>query len=351
MKVVISGYYGFGNTGDEAVLAAIVKGIKARGPQTNICVLPRRAWGQIIGELFSADLLLSGGGSLFQDKTSRRSFFYYVGIIILAKLFRKKVMFFAQGFGPLRRKLNQRIAAYVLQLCDLITVRDHDSYLKIIELGVDKSRILETADPTLTLPVPVLEKGKNLFGLETLKANNQLLVGIAARSLNRVSSNRLFELLAKTADWIHENHGYYPFFFLFQSPEDREAASKILGYMHGNSTVNFRVAKPDEILAIISQCDLLIGMRLHSLIFAAINAVPMIGLSYDPKVESFMKSIDQPYIDVEKELDFETVKKKIEAVIANRREVKLALEKKKKELVEKAERNFDLLWKLLVSPA
>ncbi len=367
MKIVISGYYGFGNTGDEAVLKALVEGLRRQDANIQICVfsasplftssvfkieaIPRYAFVAIIRQILSADLFISGGGSLFQDKTSRRSFFYYVALVWLAKLLRKKVMFFAQGFGPLRGRLNNFIARVTLNIINLITVRDHESYQKIIALGVNPARVFETADPTLTLQVPYLKEGKNLFGLETLKAGNRLLVGIAARSLPKVSSNKLFEILAQTADWISATHGYYPFFFLFQSPEDREATSKILGYMQGNSTVNFRVAKPDEILAIISKCDLLIGMRLHSLVFAAISAVPMVGLSYDPKVEAFMKLIDQPYIDLEKELKLDLIKQKIEAVIANSAAVKMTLEEKKIGLVAKAQLNFDLLWKLLNSPA
>jgi polysaccharide pyruvyl transferase WcaK-like protein len=41
---------------------------------------------------------------------------------------------------------------------------------------------------------------------------------------------------------------------------------------------------------------LMVGMRLHALIFAAISSTPMIGLSYDPKIDAFLQQVDQPLI-------------------------------------------------------
>ncbi|MBU0502072.1 MAG: hypothetical protein KJ811_02355, partial [Candidatus Margulisbacteria bacterium] len=96
----------------------------------------------------------------------------------------------------------------------------------------------------------------------------------------------------------------------------------------------------------ISQLGLLIGMRLHSLIFACLSSVHMLGLSYDPKVESFMKMIEQPCIDLEAPLDFAALKSSIKQVIANSPKIKATLATKSKELREKAAFNFELLGSL-----
>jgi len=130
MKVVISGYYGFGNVGDEAVLEALVSGLKKWFPACEITVLSalpqnpstqnntRTIYRYDLIEIFRAiqrsDLLISGGGTLLQDVTSRRSLWYYLGIILLAKCLNKKVVILAQGFGPIRRKINQWLVRMVL---------------------------------------------------------------------------------------------------------------------------------------------------------------------------------------------------------------------------------------------
>ena len=80
MRVVVSGYHGFGNMGDEAVLAALVQQVREMAPGVQCVALsgnpartasaygieaiPRTSVADIVRELRRADLLVSGGGSL-----------------------------------------------------------------------------------------------------------------------------------------------------------------------------------------------------------------------------------------------------------------------------------------------
>ena len=98
--------------------------------------------------LAGCDLLLSGGGSLLQDVSSSNSPLYYLGIIFLAKLFDKPVMVYAQGIGPLRRKRNKRLTAWLLNGVNKITVRDEESKKDLVAMGVHQE-IIVTADPVL----------------------------------------------------------------------------------------------------------------------------------------------------------------------------------------------------------
>ena len=74
--------------------------------------------------LIDCDVLISGGGSLLQDITSLKSLIYYLAIIFLAIVFRKKVIIFAQGFTPFRTKLGKVLTQFVLKKCDEIYIRD-----------------------------------------------------------------------------------------------------------------------------------------------------------------------------------------------------------------------------------
>ena len=112
-RIVISGYYGFNNSGDEAMLFAILKALYQRFGDTDITVIsgnpertthtfgvkaiPRFDGFSILKCLYNSDLLISGGGSLLQDVTSWKSLIYYLSIIFTGVCFRKKVFLMLRG--------------------------------------------------------------------------------------------------------------------------------------------------------------------------------------------------------------------------------------------------------------
>ena len=131
MNFLLSGYYGFGNAGDEAVLAAILQSILAQqasarftvtsgNPRqtvqcfnsagTPVSAIPRQEPRALLRALRGCDAFISGGGSLLQDVTSLRNVVYYTALIRFAQVLRKPVMIYAQGVGPLRRPIAQRLA-------------------------------------------------------------------------------------------------------------------------------------------------------------------------------------------------------------------------------------------------
>lgn len=150
-KIIISGYYGFENTGDEAILLGIISNIRAVNKPVDICVLSRRPeitasrygvrainrnnFRAIIQEIKRCDLFLSGGGSLLQDITGWKSIPYYLGLVLIAQLMGKKTAFYAQGIGPVRGTLGRLLIKFVGNRTDLITVRDEASKELLVELG------------------------------------------------------------------------------------------------------------------------------------------------------------------------------------------------------------------------
>lgn len=122
-RILISGYYGFDNAGDDSVLFGIIGSLKKQIPNVELAVLSNtpedtqrlfgissfNRWkiGTIIQEIKKSDLLIMGGGSLLQDATSPRSVIYYLGIAMIAKILRKPVIFYAQGIGPITKKNKQ----------------------------------------------------------------------------------------------------------------------------------------------------------------------------------------------------------------------------------------------------
>lgn len=357
MKVLLSGYYGFANVGDEAVLQSIIKGLKDSAAKVNLTVLSsapnltreinqvdsinRNNFFKVIFALLKCNVFVSGGGTLLQDTTSTKSFLYYIGLIFLAKLFFKKVVIFAQGFGPLEVKVNRLLARLILNRVNLITLRDNDSYFELQKLGVKRPPIYVTADPSFILDVPHKKFGLRTLSLEAIKTDRPL-IGLAIRNVGEEDNESLYQALAQAIDWAQKTYNYSPVFVLFQCPEDMAESSKVINSMLTKSNIVYKICQPEEMMAIIANFDLLIGMRLHSLIFATMCEVPMLGISYDPKVESFMKEIEQPYLNIDSKVDFKRIRDPLAWIIENKAKVKQSLKAKRKEFLKHAQTNFSL---------
>ncbi|MCU0641640.1 MAG: polysaccharide pyruvyl transferase CsaB [Candidatus Margulisbacteria bacterium] len=357
MRVLLSGYYGYNNVGDEAVLESIVIGLRRRVPDVEIAVLsaapqltaayynvagvPRGKLRAVWRALRWSDIVISGGGTLFQDVTSARSLWYYLGIVWLAKLFGKKVMVLGQGYGPLNWPFNRFLARWVLNRVDLITVRDTDAETGLRGLGVNRPPLAVTGDPTALLPLPDRAEGRRLLALEGIPLDRPL-AGIALRSRrNRtLLSEQSASDLAAALDRLVRDKGVRPVFLLFQCPEDLRQARRISELMQERSEVVFRLCRPAEMLTIVAGLDLLVGMRLHSLIFAALAAVPLIGLTYDPKVRSFLATINQPCLDLN---DLSTLSDRIVRSLEQANDIRAKLTGVRESLKRLADRNFELL--------
>nr|WP_315023336.1 polysaccharide pyruvyl transferase CsaB [uncultured Aminipila sp.] len=305
-KVLISGYYGFNNIGDESILRAVVDNLQDRLENIEITVLSqdpvstaekygvksvnRKSIKSIVSAVRKSDLLISGGGSLLQDVTSKKSILYYLIIMWMAQLFRKKIFIYSQGIGPINSTLNRTLTARTLSKVSGIVVRDEASKEFLAEIGVDADKVVVTADPVLRIKRAPLIIGEEILRKEGIKINKeQLTVGFAIRE-RKLNSEFVDELCIAMERLIQEQNAQIvliPFHFsedvsVIEEIENR-LGDKVYSIKHKYLT--------NEMLSIIGNMDLLVGVRLHALIHSAIMNVPMIGISYDPKINSFMKSI------------------------------------------------------------
>ncbi len=359
--VIISGYYGFKNIGDEAMLKSIIESIQKHRNNIKIVVLsnnPQEAINtykigavnrfNLLGILYTmkkAKLFINGGGSLIQDNSSTRSLFYYLFMIWLAKKMRMKVMIYANGIGPLNKKSNKRLATYVLNQVDIITVREKMSYTEIKNLGVLKPTAIVTADPALLInPIEEAEID-TLLHQEGLIGDN--LVGFSIRQWNKFHDYE--NIIANVADYMVEKYKIIPVFLPMHNPDDVFIIEDIISRMKNKGFLTKNRYNASQILGLISRFKLLIGMRLHALIFAASVGVPIIGLSYEPKVEGFMKYINQGNLCISGNLYFENMKNMVDFTWENRISIRKELELKTEFLKQKADLNNKIAMELLNS--
>ncbi len=302
-KLVISGYYGFGNAGDEAMLAAILEAILDVIPNAEITVIsgnPKDTMDKhgvkaisrlsplpIIKALKGCDLLISGGGSLLQDVTSDRSLYYYLSIIRMAKWFNRPVMLYAQGIGPLLRERAKKAVAKVLNNVDLITVRDDISKQALLDLNI-KTPIYVTADAVLSMHPVDSSIGKRLLSQYDLKGVRPK-IGVAIREWKQ--EQQYHKNLAVALDRLSQECNADIIFIPMQHPQDTNESYKVASQMEHKPIVLNRAYTTAELFALTGSMDVLIGVRLHALVFASLMEKPVVGISYDPKIDSFLEMI------------------------------------------------------------
>ena len=294
-RILLSGYYGFDNAGDEAVLAGLVKGLRTRMPASKLAIEAlsidpkktqvmhgiearhRMKLGSVVSAIADCDLLLSGGGSLLQDTTSPHSIFYYLGIVRLAQLMGKRTMFIAQGIGPLNLARSRRLTASVANRLDSITVRDEDSASLLREIGVSRPPIEVTADPAL------------LMGVEPTARS--ISPAVALRSWQS-QTGTLIEELAEA--WQSAIPDLFPTAMPMHHGADEDVNDQFIAQLkHGASSPQSIRAELAPLLQVAANSPIVVGMRLHALIFAAASGTPSVALSYDPKVAAFMQQTGQ----------------------------------------------------------
>ena len=157
-RFVLSGYFGFKNFGDEAILSVLINKLQqdkhrvtviSSDPQytlknyKHIRSIKTFNFRNIIGAIAKSDVLISGGGSLLQDVTSVKSLIYYLLIIAIGLFLRKKVIIFAQGIGPINSIAGKTLTKQLLKHCTYISVRDEKSYELLKNWNIDADLVCD----------------------------------------------------------------------------------------------------------------------------------------------------------------------------------------------------------------
>jgi len=360
-NILISGYYGFDNIGDESILRAVVNGIRERVPDCRLTVLShdpaatREKYGvdavdrmaplDILRAVRRCDMLISGGGSLLQDVTSSKSLQYYLWIIRLAKRFGKKVFIYSQGIGPIDRDANRRATAKVLRTVDGIVVRDERSANLLAEIGVPRDKVVITADPVLRMPRVDKSRGTEALRKAGVPEQRALTVGWAIRERD-VNSAFVAEI-RKSILWLRERYGAESVLIPFHYEEDLAVCRAIAAQTDGAAICLQEKYLSEDMLSVIGNMDLLVGVRLHSLIYAAIMGVPMAGISYDPKCTAFLRSVGMEPLSTRQDFTAERFEAALPGILEHGAQQAEAVTERVAELQCKLNANEDMICALL----
>lgn len=332
-KVVLLGFIGSNNLGDEAINFSIIQkfanskhfltlisfdvmatnALAKKSGISNFEVFSVHNYLNIIKSIKSCDLFVCGGGGIIQDQTSIYNLIFFLLFIKVAQFFHKKVMLYAVGVGPLISLVLRSCVKQILGKVEMITVRDQSSKDLLINLGIPQKTIHVTADPAITL------KTSQTYDLNL--SSNTITIFVCLRhwfysnrfvpvkmahwmnnllKIKNAQYTNFVQEIAKTLDCVIEKFNTQIFFFPFWTGRDTLVHQDVIRYLKNKDKTKLWTDKvdPETALAMFKNADIVLGMRLHSLIYATNLLKKCIAISYSSKVEIFFSSIiDNPFLN------------------------------------------------------
>lgn len=300
MRFVLSGYFGFKNFGDEAILSVLVSKLqKEKHHLTIISSDPQYTKSKfkhirsvytfnisdIIGFISKSDYLISGGGSLLQDVTSLKSLLYYLFIIFIALALRKKVIIFAQGIGPIHNSFGQILTKSLLKHCDYISVRDKKSQSLLSSWGIKSDLV---CDPVFSTQIQNTDKdGSVTIQLRDFKTMTEDFIDRLALKVSQEFKGKEIKIIP------------------FQQNIDLDVCKKFERALKmlevENKIMLLENLTDEEIITNIAKSEYLIAMRFHAIIIGILSRVKTLGINYDIKVEKLCNEYSLPYIELDKD--------------------------------------------------
>jgi len=304
----LCGAYGHDNVGDEAILQAALNDIYAIDPDIRVIVMsrnPRSTQHHFLVDsvyifnlvklrlkLRRSRLFINGGGNLLQDLTSRRSLWFYLFTMNMAYRAKNEVLMYGCGIGPIYSPFNRRQTARTLNKCvKAITLRESRSVEELQIYGVKQPEITLSADLAFSLPVAKSDDIDMFFHQAGVEPNNNYFC-FCLRKWPHFKDKA--ELLAKLCDYITKKYDLTPIFLPFSAKRDIEAAEMINRHCDHAHSILPPISDPSLCIGVLSRMRGVLAMRLHALIFAVGQSVPVMAIDYDSKLNAFMEYIENP---------------------------------------------------------
>jgi polysaccharide pyruvyl transferase CsaB len=283
--VLLAGYFGFGNLGDELLALSAVNNLEACGiSREKMAILSNNPYDSqnrlgikafdrwkitsILRALSSSRSLLLSGGGIFQDSTSIRSCAYYWGIVRAARSKSVPVAALGQSVGPLSRSLSKLFARDAFSRCKYIAVRD-----ALSSEILSNMRITSELMPDMVFGLPFPEQGTERGGA--------VLINIRPVRGESEDVRAVLEAARQCAS------GGMELLCAAMSEEDADTMKRFQesGELPGCDIIT--VSDMEGFSRIASRASSAIGMRLHFGILSILAGLDVVLAPYDPKVACF----------------------------------------------------------------
>jgi len=327
------------NLGDRGILSAMIDHLRDLYPNCDIVYdsydtkqdgpwYPATVIGRGVMAFFSqiwaimrSDVVLWGGGGLHTDNASNVKVpYWFVKILAIKWLFRKKVMTWSLGV-IVKKPMSRFLTRILMNALDVVTVRDENSREDIINSGVDPERVIKTADPAILMRPSSAEVGKKRLLSLGVPVDSRPIIAMAASFCSfHYKSNALIphmyaykmglvkeevnpriealtQRLARLADHLVEKHGAHIVFIpAYNAPweKDQYYLEKTRGLMR--HSVDATVVSSDHIgpkdhVSNFYNFALTVSIPMHQNIFSHVCETPSVNLFYEPKGRDFFREL------------------------------------------------------------
>lgn len=370
-RILMSAFIGSDNLGDEAIFLAFVDQLekKLKNPCLTVASVDpaktrrlllnrnsnasadvkvvRRFWLPLA--IVRHKICVFGGGGIIQDLSSVFNLIYFLAQIQFAKVAGKTVVLAFVGIGPLNSKIGRVCTRIALSGIALCIVRDQDSKRMLDDLGIIGTEVICASDIALNLECrsdigfsDFIGEKYVLLSLRHLYNRSNSITPASFNSGNVKLGSRLDVFLTKLAreltKFLEANKGIdvvaVPFFGYRDELVHAALRSKLDPRCRQRLRLLGEVVHPCQYLSLAGSARCVIGMRLHSLVLASLKGVPVLALSYAPKVKAFMKQLklDDQVIDVAVEPDIDHFADCLADVLANSEQIRTRIERRVREL-------------------
>jgi polysaccharide pyruvyl transferase CsaB len=301
-QILLCGYYGYGNMGDDALLIRAIERARNKYPRLSICALTaggkrdgrkfcvrcaaRTSPAAVRREIKKSEIVVFGGGTLLQNDTSMRSLWYYLWVLRLAKKYGKRVQLWANGIGRIRGKRARYATARALCGCELLGLRERESVALarrlLSESKLSIPRMILESDLALAEYCEDSERTRYLLDMLGIGEGARIAV-VALRGVERAGYVHIMRR------WVLSlaREGILPVFAVMFADEDLDMSIRMCREVGG--VLAYPIGIGDTVSLMRRACVVL-GMRYHALVFASGAGVPFIGFGAQPKIESFCRA-------------------------------------------------------------
>lgn len=333
-----------GNIGDRAIILSMYEAFTRMRPELEIAIMSNdperdrrflpgagtilrgpRGILDLIRHARASDLVVCGGGGLFQDDDSLAKMPYWALRLMLLRLFCRRIVGYAIGAGPLRSKAGKWSARLAFACMEQITLRDREALRSC--RGLTSKPLTILPDPALAMRPALDHECLEILEKNGIPVGSKPLIGVALRRwfhlpsrswiphkyacryrLRRIPDHpeyeRLTIMIAEVLDHLAEKCGTHTIFMpTYNLPHESDDAvcRQVLARMHSRSATLLVISDPRLYMGVARRLAAMLGGRMHPAILAAGAGIPVVGLSYNQKFKGFfdLLAMRDRVIDIE----------------------------------------------------
>jgi polysaccharide pyruvyl transferase WcaK-like protein len=327
-SAVILGVYGKGNFGDEALLEVVVNDLQQVLPSCETYVFcsgpeavrkrfgfnaltrtPASDFFRKLNIVRRSRLVVVGGGTLLcdhgggmRDAVAVVTFFFWLW---LARLYGVPTVLYGQGFGPAQGRLIRLGLRLVRFACTEVTVRDAASYDLLVGIAGPRAQFQLGADPVAAadrfLPAAVQQRVDPALAAHVDALRPFVALAVRYPKLGSLEDSReqleaVGSAAAALCTYAGVNVVLFPTHLSGEFVDDRPIMDVLERLLVGRGIASARITRAswqslDDAAYWLQSAAMIFGDRLHAMLVAALNQVPVAGVAVEDKISGCLADL------------------------------------------------------------